>query len=180
MSANESRFIRPGCRQIEGTTDRIILNPPLPIHPAVAGITLDYEHAFGISFGEDNAFVILAAGLLGNCGDLGNFLRSPMSAGVLISCEGDVWTINTEPTIGSSFGLLITTAKGKCIICGEGTLRSTESEGSRRSTVVDFTFRTVYPFVTSSPKKSEVSGGASVGQGGQWKAEVKYTIQIGK
>jgi hypothetical protein len=147
------------------TINRVISNPTIPFHPTIPNVSLDFDQALGVQVRDRVPIFIPVAGLFGPCADPGRLLRSPMMCGAIISCQEEVWTVESEPTRGNAFGLLVHNANGKCIMAGEGTVSnidlaggrsesstdsSREAEGSRRSApVMKFQVRTVYDGVST-------------------------------
>jgi len=176
LANEEGDDMNKDCKVVSGTIDSVVSRPPVPVFPAIPSVGLDYEQAVGFRIGDHIAIFVPMAGLLGPCGDKGHLLRAPTTMGIVINCEKEVWVVETEPTEGNRFGMIIYTARRKPIISGQGAV--TTSDGATNTdTVLEFKFATLYDMITSSPKKTKVSGGGKVGSGG-WEVTGTYTIEF--
>jgi hypothetical protein len=181
--ADEARYRdRSGDRQCEvfrGTTETVIQNPDIPRYPSVPDVGIDFESAVGFPIEPDNVVVFApAAGLFGGECDPGRLLRKPMTTGVIINCLADVWYVESEPTRGGRFGLLVRTGRGKTVMCGQGSV-SSEEDGSIS---LNFDLETVYDHVSSSPRNDsvKVGGGTKTDPDGRtsWETRVDYTYNF--
>jgi hypothetical protein len=164
-------------RCISGTVDKVVRNPQIPFHPSINNVGLDFENAFGIPIEEYMAVFIPASGLFGPCSDLGRLLRSAMTMGVIINCLKDIWIVESEPTMGDGFGMLIHTERGKTVMSGQGRVTSQEVATGGRTSSMEFSIKTVYDYVSSSPRKDRAEGGGSWGPDGP-RVEVKYVFEF--
>lgn len=163
------------CKTETITTDRVISKPEIPFHPTISNVALDFDHALGIQVGDKTAVFIPAQGLCGPCADRGDLLRAARTIGAIINCVKDVWVVQTEPTLGNAFGILISTEKGKCMMSGQGTVTNEEGGRGGKGSVARFTVKTVYDNV-GAEKRTVSAGGSGSDTGWEVHAEVTWTF----
>jgi hypothetical protein len=163
------------CKLETVTIDKVLARPQLPFHPTVAGVTLDFDNSVGVQVGERLAFVIPSDGLFGPCSDLGDLLRKPRVWGVIINCFGEPWTVDSEPTVGNAFGLLVRNESGRCVMSGEGEVaNASQVDGATRPTM-RFSIKTVYANV-GAQRRSVTVGGSGTNTG--WEVHGSVTWQF--
>lgn len=163
------------CKTETITTDRVIPKPEIPFHPTIPNVVLDFDQAFGIPMGDKMAVFIPAHGISGPCADRGDLLRAPRTMGGMINCVKEVWVVQTEPTLGNAFGILITTEKGKCVMSGQGTVTNEDGARGGKGSVVKFTVGTVYDNV-GAQKRTVSAGGSGSNTGWEVHAEATWTF----
>lgn len=149
---------------VSGTTRELVvgaeLKPCIAIARRLRGQDLDIYSAFGIRIDKYLAVVVPGRGILGPDGDLEVLLRSPMKLGVIVNCFRKVWHIESEPTIDDGFGMLVYAPQSrtnphdrKPVMSGEGRVSRTKAGGAS----MRFAMKTVYSYVSSSPRRDKLS-----------------------
>jgi len=169
-------------KKIRGRSTKVIAKPLLDVRlpRAASSLDLDLDHSWGVQISKYVAAFVPRAGLFGDQGDLSVLVREPTTIGIIVNCMNDIWFVESEPTSGNSFGLLVyapQTAKGwrgrKPVMSGEGRI----SIKNNRPRSVSFSFQTVYSYVSSSPRRDTISGSGSISRG-RTSINVKYTIEF--
>jgi len=155
---------------VSGTTRELVvgaaLKSALQVAKRLKAPDLDIDSAFGIRLDKYLAVIVPIRGVFGPNGSIEALLRSPMQLGVIVNCFGKVWYIESEPTIDNGFGMLVYAPQSrtnphhrKPVMSGEGKV-STAKAGSAS---MRFGMKTVYDYVSSSPRRDKlsVSGSAS-------------------
>lgn len=168
--------------KITGRSTTVIMKPALDVRlpPDARSIGLDFESSWGVKIKKYVAAFVPRQGLFGDNGDLRVLIHEPITVGIIVNCMNNIWFVESEPTTGNSFGLLVyapQTASGsrgrKPVMSGEGRISIKEN----RSRSVRFSFQTVYNYVSSSPRRDSVSGGGSISRSKQ-SFHVKYSIEF--
>ena len=97
-----------------------------------------------------------------NPNDVLKFLEAESTAGYVINCENQEWTIKLEPTFEGQFGVIVYTKSGKAYIYGTGEVEKT---GQWK---VDLS--TLYAGIRNT-KKCHVQGGVRGGTGQRTEAQ---------
>ena len=168
--------------KIRGRSTKMIARPTLNIQlpPFARSIGPDFDNAWGVQIDKYLATFVPRAGLFGDQGDLRLLVREPITVGIIVNCMNDVWFVESEPTTGNSFGLLVyapQTRGGwrsrKPVMSGDGRIFL----GRNRSSSVRFSLQTVYSYVSSSPRRDSVSASGGINSRGG-RIVVKYSIEF--
>ncbi|MBV9493301.1 MAG: hypothetical protein JOZ54_03585 [Acidobacteria bacterium] len=167
-----------GCKTETNPLGTILTRPELPFHPTIPGVELDFDNRVGVPVGDRMATVIPSSGLFGPCGDLGDLLRKPRVWGMIINCFGEPWTVDSEPTIGNAFGLLVRNERGRCVMSGEGEIvnaidGSTDDKVARPT--MRFSVKTVYANA-GAQRRTVTAGGTVTNTGWQVTATASWTF----
>jgi hypothetical protein len=103
-----------------------------------------------------SAVVFLDKKVLGSADEVNAALSSEMTVGHVISCFGEHWTIDIEPTEGGRFGVIVYAASGKALMHGMGV-----HDAGRWSATVN----TLYPGIRNSrPISAQIGVRGGTGQ----------------